>query len=40
MGKVLTTMGSNAQCIAQVIEVAIPNASKFIFIFILYGRQR
>ncbi len=35
MGKELTIIGSNAQCIAQAIEVAIPNASQFIFIFIL-----
>lgn len=34
-GKVVTSTGSKAQCIAQAIEVAIPKASQFNFTFIV-----
>ncbi len=33
-GNVLTSTGSKAQCMAQAIEVAMPNASQFNFTFI------
>ncbi len=39
-GKLVAISGSTAQCIAQAIEVPIPNASQLIFSAILKGKQR
>ncbi len=39
MGKELIITGNNAQCMAQAIDVAIPNASQLIFIFIFGGKD-
>lgn len=39
MGRELINTGSNAQCIAQATDVAIPIASQLIFIFILKKRK-
>ena len=40
IGRLVTTKGSKAQCIAQAVEVAIPNASQFIFNFIVVANIR
>lgn len=39
IGKELITTGSSAQCMAHAIDVAIPNASQLIFIFIFGGKD-
>lgn len=40
IGRELINTGSIAQCIAQATDVAIPNASQLIFIFIFKEGQR